>query len=56
MYVFASWNWLVQFNAGQNCEIMWAVTASTITMIAEPEDLITPHPAIPSLVVSCTQV
>ena len=56
IYVVAAWNWLVQLNAGENCEIMWAVSANTIRIVYEPEDLVIPHPAIPSVIVTCVQV
>jgi len=56
IFIVAAWNWLVQLNAGENCEIMWAVTDSRIRIVFEPENLAVPHPAVPSLIATCVQV
>lgn len=55
-YILPAWNFLIQLNAGENCEIMWATTSPQIILQAEPENLVVPHPAIPSVIVTCVQV
>ena len=56
IFVVAARNWLIQLNAGEDCEIMWSVTSNTIRIASEPENLIVPHPATPSVIATCVQV
>lgn len=54
-YVVAAWNFLVSAAAGDEYQIMWSQDASVI-LAHEAEDLVTPHPAIPSIILTVTQV
>jgi len=54
-YVVAAWNFLVSAAAGDEYQIMWSQDASVI-LAHEPENLVTPHPAIPSIILTVTQV
>jgi hypothetical protein len=54
-YVVAAWNFLVSAAAGDEYQLMWSQDASVI-LAHEAEDLVTPHPAIPSVILTITQV
>lgn len=54
-YVVAAWNFLVSAAAGDEYQLMWSQDASVI-LTHEVEDLVTPHPAIPSVILTVTQV
>ena len=50
----AAWNFLVQLGAGENVQLMWSV--SDFDLIIEASGAVAPHPEIPSLIVTLTQV
>lgn len=50
----AAWNFLVQLGAGENVQLMWSV--SDLDLIIEASGAVAPHPEIPSLIVTLTQV
>jgi hypothetical protein len=50
----AAWNFLVALTAGQYVQLMWSVSDLDLIIEAAPEVL--PAPAIPSLIVTLTQV
>jgi hypothetical protein len=52
--VVAAWNFFVALATGENVEIMWAVTATEIQLLAEAAAGV--HPATPSLIVTVNQV
>jgi hypothetical protein len=54
-YLVASWNWLVNLNAGQYVEIMWSQN-DDIQIEYVSEDLITPHPAVPSVIATICKI
>jgi hypothetical protein len=54
-YVIASWNFFQQVTNGQYAQIMWSQD-DTISLLAEPADLILPHPAVPSVILTVNRV
>lgn len=52
----AAWNFVLTMSAGQYCELRWASPDVDLRLYAEPEDLVVPHPAVPSVIVTITQV
>jgi hypothetical protein len=50
----AAWNFLVSLTAGQHVQLMWSV--SDLDLIIETAAEALPAPAIPSLIVTLTQV
>jgi len=56
VYVVAAWNFFIYLTAGQFVELMWAVTATTIQLTQQPENLTVPHPAIPSIIATVNRV
>ena len=55
-YQVAAWNFIVNLAAGGNVQLMYSVQDTDIKIQSEPENLIVPHPAVPSLIVSMTEV
>jgi hypothetical protein len=55
-YSVASWNLFVDCIESDYIEIMWSVTSISITIPSNPEDLIIPHPATPSLIVTIAKI
>lgn len=54
-YVVAAWNFLVDVNPGDQFQIMWTQD-DLIKMEYEAENLAVPYPAIPSVILTVTQV
>ena len=54
-YLVAAWNWYVTLTANQYVEIMY-VQNDSITIEYVPEDLVTPHPAVPSVIVTMNKI
>lgn len=54
-YVVAAWNFLVSAAAGDEYQIMWSQDASVL-LVHEAENLVVPCPAIPSVILTVTQV
>lgn len=54
-YIVAAWNFLVDVDPGDQFQIMWTQDA-TIKMEYEAENLVVPYPAIPSVILTVTQV
>ena len=52
----ASWNWFLGCNANDEIQIMWSVTDVAIQLLAELPNLVVPHPATPSLIVTISKV
>jgi hypothetical protein len=50
----ASWNFMFYLNAGQDIQLMWAVTSVDIQLKAEASNGV--HPATPSLITTIQQV
>ena len=48
----ASWNYIIQLNAGDYIELMWEVDDTSIDLLAEVASAI--HPAIPSVILTMT--
>lgn len=51
-----AWNLFLQLVAGDRVQIMYAVTDTDITLLYEPSDLVIPHPATPSMIVTINRV
>jgi len=51
----ASWNFFVDMTPSDTIQIMWSQNGA-IQLLSEPEDLVLPHPAIPSVIVTINQV
>jgi len=49
-----SWNYVLTVNAGDYLQLMWAVTDTHIRLLSAPASA--PHPAIPSIILTVTQV
>lgn len=54
-FLVAAWNFFETVNANDYIEIMWSQNDS-IDIVAEPADLIIPHPAIPSVILTASKV
>jgi hypothetical protein len=55
-YLVASWNIFVDCDVNDTIEIMWSVTSIAITIPSVAPDLIVPHPATPSLIVTISKI
>jgi hypothetical protein len=54
--VVAAWNFFISLNAGDNVQLMWSVEDIDIELLYEPQNLLIPHPATPSLILTITEV
>jgi hypothetical protein len=54
--VVASWNFFVELNAGDNVELIWNTPTTNIKLVALPEDLIIPHPEVPSVILTVNKI
>lgn len=52
----ASWNWFLGCNANDEIQIMWSVTDVAIQLLSEVANIVVPHPATPSLIVTISKV
>jgi hypothetical protein len=52
----ASWNFFVELNAGDNVELIWNTPTTNIKLVALPEDLIIPHPEVPSVILTVNKI
>jgi len=52
----AAWNYMLQCNANDEIQIMWAVTDTAVTLIYQAADLSVPHPATPSVIATINKV
>jgi hypothetical protein len=52
----ASWNIYLQLTAGQYVEIMYSVSDLQIKLLAQNENLLVPHPATPSVIVTIEKI
>jgi hypothetical protein len=52
----AAWNFVVDLAAGGNVELMYSVEDLDIKIQYAPENLVVPHPAVPSLIVTMIEV
>lgn len=52
----ASWNFFVSLNSGQNIELIWNTPTTNIKIVALPEDLIIPHPEVPSVILTINKI
>jgi len=55
IYVVAAWNFLVDADSGDQFQIMWTQD-DAIKMEHEAENLVVPYPAIPSVILTVTQI
>ena len=53
-YVVAAWNFVVSLNANDYLELMWYVDNTSIVISSNP--IVSPAPAIPSVIITLTQV
>ena len=54
--VVAAWNFVVEMAAGQYAQIMWTATASSVLLLYTPTQPNPTRPAVPSVIVTVTQV
>jgi hypothetical protein len=54
--VVAAWNFVISLNAGDNVQLMWSVQDIDIELLYEPQNLLIPHPATPSVILTITEV
>jgi hypothetical protein len=52
----AAWNFLVDLTAGQNVQLMYSVADISIELKYQTNDLLVPHPATPSVIVTMTEI
>lgn len=52
----AAWNFLVDLTAGENVQIMYSVSDISIELKYQTNDLLVPHPATPSVIVTMTEI
>jgi hypothetical protein len=52
----AAWNYMLQCNANDEIQIMWAVTDTAVTLHYQAADLSVPHPATPSVIATINKV
>lgn len=55
-YLVASWNIFIDCDVNDTIQIMWSVTSIAITIPSVAPDLIVPHPATPSLIVTIAKI
>jgi hypothetical protein len=55
-YLVASWNIYLDCQAMDTIQMMWSVSSLAIRLLAEAPDLIVPHPATPSLIVTISKI
>ncbi len=55
-YIVASWNYFLAMNAGDKVQIFYRVTNTQIVLQYEPENLIVPFPAIPSVIKTINKI
>jgi beta-galactosidase beta subunit len=55
-YIVASWNYFLSMNAGDRVQIFYRVTNTQIVLQYEPENLIVPFPAIPSVIKTINKI
>lgn len=55
-HLVASWNYMLEINVGDDVQIMWSTPTTNIKIIAEAENLVVPHPAIPSVILTVIKV
>lgn len=51
----AAWNFFVRIDVGDSIQIMWTQN-DAIEILAESSDLITPHPAVPSVIITVNEI
>lgn len=51
-----SWNFVEYLNAGDFISIMYSVSNLAIQILSEPADLVVPHPATPSVIVTINKI
>lgn len=56
VYQVASWNYFIAMNSGDKAQIFYAVTDANIVLEYQPESLIIPHPAIPSVIKTMNKI
>jgi hypothetical protein len=55
IYNVAAWNFFVNATSGDNYQIMWTQD-DAIIMLHDPENLVVPYPAIPSVILTVNQI
>jgi hypothetical protein len=55
-YLVASWNIYLDCQAMDTIQMMWSVSSLSIRLLAETPDLVVPHPATPSLIVTISKI
>jgi hypothetical protein len=54
--IVASWNFFINLSEGQNVELMWNTPTTNIKLVALPEDLVIPHPEVPSVILTVNKI
>lgn len=55
-FLVVAWNFFVNLMAGDNVQLMWSTTATTIEIFYDVPNLVTPHPATPSLILTMNRI
>ena len=54
-YLVAAWNFFIQLDAGEYCQIMWSQD-NDITLQYEPANTTIPYPSVPSIILTVNEV
>ena len=54
--IIASWNFVLELNAGDYIELMWSSTTNQMIMQAIPPQLLPTRPGTPSVIMTLTQI
>lgn len=54
--IVASWNFLLELNAGDNIRLMWSSTSTQMEMVAIPTQTSPNRPGTPSVIITVTQI
>lgn len=55
IYLVIAWNYYIQLNAGEYCQIMWTQD-DAIELKYEPPNTIVPYPATPSIILTVNEI
>lgn len=55
-YLVASWNFFLSLNSGDYVQLMWSTTSTAIQIYYDVANLVVPHPATPSLIVTINKI
>lgn len=54
-YLVAAWNFFIQLDAGEHCQILWTQN-DAIELKYEPANIVVPYPSTPSVILTVTEI